>query len=181
MGRLDHRQFREIGPNGELELFEFESDFVASLRCIPMAVRFKLDLAGVKLSLRQWSRFTLDDRSQMLTLPCTTPAEIGRYRARLIELIELRAGEAAKDIAPPDVTPWAEGQNPPGALQDYAHSNGLAPPSADQWRGLTNLRRFTLLKLIRDNHDNVNFGPALREFGLAPQATTAAATFASRS
>jgi hypothetical protein len=131
MGRLVHREFRETGPNKELELFEFENDFVASLRCIPMAVRFKLDLAGVKLSLRQWSRFTLADRSQMLTSSCTSSAEIGLYRSRLIELIELRAGEAAKDIAPPDVAPWAEGADPPAALADHARSLGLPPPPAN--------------------------------------------------
>ncbi len=34
-------------------MFDFESDFVASLRCIPMCVRFKLDLCEIKLSLRQ--------------------------------------------------------------------------------------------------------------------------------
>lgn len=40
--------------------FQFESDFVATLRCIPMIVRFKLDLCGVKLSLKAWSRFDHD-------------------------------------------------------------------------------------------------------------------------
>jgi len=30
------------------------------------------------------------------------------------------------------------------------------------------LQRFTLLKLSRESHDNVNFIPALREFKLLP-------------
>ena len=34
--------------------FGFEADFVADLRCLPMAVRRKLDLAGVKLKLSHW-------------------------------------------------------------------------------------------------------------------------------
>ena len=42
----------------DTQLFAFESDFVATLRCVPMAVRFKLDRCGIKLSLRQWSRFS---------------------------------------------------------------------------------------------------------------------------
>ena len=39
-------------------LFDFERDFAGSLRCIPMVARQKLDIVGIKLSLRQWSRFT---------------------------------------------------------------------------------------------------------------------------
>jgi hypothetical protein len=35
--------------------FGFEADFTSDLRCIPMAVRRKLDLAGVKLKLQHWS------------------------------------------------------------------------------------------------------------------------------
>ena len=35
------------------------------------------------------------------------------------------------------------------------------------WNALTPLQRFTLLKLSRDSHDNINFVPALVEFGLA--------------
>ena len=55
-------------------LFDFERDFAGSLRCIPMIARQKLDIVGIKLSLRQWSRFTRDERRQPvsythLTLP----------------------------------------------------------------------------------------------------------------
>ncbi len=61
------------------QLFAFENDFVATLRCIPMAVRFKLDRCGIKLTLRQWSRLTHSDRTDLLiknatqlkTLICT--------------------------------------------------------------------------------------------------------------
>ena len=150
-----------------MELFAFESDFVATLRCIPMAVRFKLDQAGIKLSLRQWSRFSLEDRAELLRAPCAAAAEIAAYRRRLIDLIALRAGETAKDIPPPDAEPWMQARALPDALVEHAAKVGVAPPTIGQWAQLSPLRRFTLLKLTRDNHDNVNFGPAMREFGLA--------------
>jgi hypothetical protein len=35
--------------------FQFEADFVAALRCIPMYVRFKLDTVGLKLKLSHWA------------------------------------------------------------------------------------------------------------------------------
>ena len=58
-------------------LFAFESDFVATLRCVPMAVRLKLDRCEIKLSLRQWSRFTPEDRRRLLAAPCRTPTDVG--------------------------------------------------------------------------------------------------------
>ena len=147
-------------------LFCFEQDFVDSLRCVPMAVRFKLDLAGVKLSLRQWSRFTIADRTQMLISPCDTPADIRLYRANLIDRIALRTGEKAKDIPVEAAPPWADKARVPDMLQAHAISADLAAPTLKQWGTLTDLQRLALLKLCREGHDNVNFEPALAEFGL---------------
>lgn len=146
------------------QLFAFESDFVASLRCIPMAVRFKLDRAGIKLSLRQWSRFTRHDRQRLLSQACETPAEVEAYRDLLVNLVADRAQEAAKSLAEPPTDLWTQAQSLPNTIRDHALSVGVRPPTDAQWAGLTVLQRFVLAKLTRDNHDNVNFIPALREF-----------------
>ncbi|HEX7886397.1 MAG TPA: nitrate reductase associated protein [Phenylobacterium sp.] len=149
------------------QLFAFEDDFVATLRCIPMAVRLKLDRSGIKLSLRQWSRFTREDRRDLLETPCAGEAEIETYRARLVQLVELRASEAAKPLAELPQALWELAGEAPPVVTAYARSVGVPPPTALEWRRLTELQRFALIKLTRDNHDNVNFVPAMREFGLA--------------
>lgn len=147
-------------------IFEFEKDFAGTLRCIPMAVRFKLDQCAVKLSLRQWSRFTVDDRRGLLETPCASADEIAAYRAWLVQLIAVRAEETAKDL-PPDAEPaWANAGEVPSVVSGYASAQGVAPPRPVQWAGLSPLQRFTLLKLTREGHDNVNFVPAMHEFGL---------------
>ncbi|MES2033933.1 MAG: nitrate reductase associated protein [Pseudomonadota bacterium] len=147
-------------------LFAFEADFVATLRCIPMAVRMKLDRSGIKLTLRQWSRFTLEDRHILLTSPCDMPHEVGLYRAKLVWLVALRSGEEAKALAEAPVALWEAAGAPPPVVADYARVIGVEPPTARAWTGLSELERFTLIKLTRDNHDNVNFLPAMVEFGL---------------
>ena len=151
----------------DTRLFAFESDFVASLRCVPMAVRFKLDLCGVKLSLRQWSRFTLDERQGLRLSPCDRDPEIAAYRDRLTRLILERTGErptrlslTRAEISPPR-------DRTPKAVAAFAASAGLGPPHDADWSRLSSLQRFALMKLTRDNHDNINFAPAMREFGLA--------------
>ena len=150
----------------DTHLCAFEDDFVASLRCIPMAVRLKLDRSGIKLTLRQWSRFTLGDRKLLLEAPCRTPQEIGDYRADLVRLVAERAGEEARPLADPPAPLWEAVSDVPDAVVDYARSVGTRAPRRRDWAALSDLQRFALLKLTRDNHDNVNFVPAMREFGL---------------
>lgn len=148
------------------QLFAFESDFVASLRCIPMAVRMKLDCVAIKLTLRQWSRFTRDDRQQLLVTPCRTPQQIEAFRHLLVDLIAMRAGEVATPLSDPPIALWKARDRVPDAVRRYADSVDAPSPNQETWARLTELQRFALLKLTRDNHDNVNFVPALREFGV---------------
>ncbi len=44
--------------------FKFEEDFYDQLKCIPFSTRHKLDLAGVKLSLKSWNVFPEEDRQR---------------------------------------------------------------------------------------------------------------------
>jgi len=157
----------------DIQLFAFEQDFVATLRCVPMAVRLKLDVCGIKLSLRQWSRFTKDDRHDLLIRKCSTPSEVTAYRAALVELVASRAREAARPLAEPPCGLWNDAGHVPARVAEFAAALGLSPPDDRQWSRLTRLQRFALIKLTRDSHDNLNFAPAMREFGLtaadAPQ------------
>lgn len=148
------------------QMFAFESDFVVSLRCIPMAVRFKLDRCGIKLSLRQWSRFTPADRRALLHAAISSDSEVDAYRDALVDVISARSDEPAKALATPPCRSWENGDHVPEVVTAYARSIGLPPPAAPDWARLTELQRFVLVKLTRDNHDNVNFAPAMLEFAL---------------
>jgi hypothetical protein len=148
------------------EFFYFESDFVDSLRCIPMQVRFKLDTCGVKLKLHQWNKFNEHDRHQLVETNCNTESEVETYRSMLHELIQERTKETASDL-PIDPSPaWLETTIVPDSVQTKAKELGTEiQPS--QWQSLTPLQRFALIKLSRSNHENANFLPAMKEFKLA--------------
>ena len=145
-------------------LFNFEMDFALSLRCVPMIVRMKLDLCGVKLSLRQWSRFTQHDRQALVDRPATTPPEQAAYQSLLLHLIRTRAGEEPKLLPPARTEPWQLAGGVPDAIRLKAQSSGVEAPTPEQWGHLSALQRFALLKLTRPGHENQNFEPALREF-----------------
>lgn len=150
------------------EIFGFEQDFSGSLRCIPMVVRFKLDHCGVKLTLRQWSRFSVDERRQLVEGPCASAGEIAAYGQVLRQLIVARMGEPAQDVALDPHPAWRDTTEVPLPVDHQARARGLLPPTQERWARLTPLQRFALLKLTREGHDNANFEPALREFGACP-------------
>lgn len=145
--------------------FQFESDFVDSLRCIPMIVRFKLDTCGVKLKLHQWNKFTEADRLQTVETPCTTEAEIRNYHDLLHRLVEQRTGEQATDLAIDENPPWNHAETIPASVAQKAEEVGITiAPS--EWAALTPIQRFVLIKLSRSSHENANFLPAVKEFNL---------------
>ncbi|MNU04240.1 hypothetical protein D3C72_2485620 [compost metagenome] len=54
----------------------------------------------------------------------------------------------------------------PEPILAKARKMGVVFNGPKGWQRLTSLQRFTLLKLTRGGHENANFVPALREFGL---------------
>lgn len=147
------------------QFFQFEADFVESLHCIPMQVRYKLDTCGIKLKLAQWNQFTKDDRHLLVELPCETAAEVQSYREFLHQLIQERSGTEATDLAIDPAPAWLESKAVPDIVQEKAQQLQVMI-SAEQWANLTPLQRFALIKLSRSSHENANFFPALQEFHL---------------
>jgi len=152
------------------DFFQFEQDFVASLRCIPMVVRFKLDTCGVKLKLNHWHQLSNGDRQSLVTLPCQFPTEIDAYRSHLQSLITAMQGKPASALAIDPSPPWLDPDIIPATVLEKAASLD-ATITPDQWQTLTPLQRFALIKLSRPSHENKNFLPALQEFGLQPLGT----------
>jgi hypothetical protein len=143
--------------------FQFEADFVESLRCIPMQVRLKLDTCGIKLKLPQWNCFSDQERQQLVDLPCDTEAETQYYRDMLQQLVCDRTGEPATELAIDPNPEWKNSTVIADSVLQKAQEVGIAL-QVDQWATLTPDQRFALLKLSRSNHENRNFLPALKEF-----------------
>jgi hypothetical protein len=144
--------------------FQFESDFVESLRCIPMVVRFKLDTCGIKLKLEHWHRFTEGDRQQLVHLPCETAQDVATYRHDVSDLVLQYTQTPASDLLIEDHPAWLNSLNIPDSVLSKADSVGTHL-TLEQWQALVPLQRFALIKLSRSSHENRNFLPALQEFG----------------
>ena len=148
-----------------MEFFQFEADFVDSLRCIPMQVRFKLDTSGIKLKLSDWNHFSASDRQALVNLPCTTETEIQTYREFLQQLVQQYSGALAAELPVESHPAWLDSSTIPDILQQKAEEVGVKM-TLPQWAALNPLQRFVLIKLSRPSHENKNFFPALQEFNL---------------
>jgi hypothetical protein len=155
-------------PGIAQRLLAFEADFAGDLRCIPMAVRRKLDLAGVKLKLIQWHGLAAEERQRLLAWPDDEAALAG-LRSWLLERSASLPDGPAGAMAPATDSPWQQGEVLPEVLERSCRQLGLEV-EAGRWRQLDALQRFALVKLSHPGHEHRNLPRALREFGLLPAA-----------
>lgn len=144
--------------------FQFEEEFTASLRCLPMAVRRKLDLAGVKLKLVHWTALALEERQRLLAWPDDGPA-LDALRAWLLDRTADLTGGPAALLPPAGSELWQQRQQWPELVVRSADQLGVALP-AGGWQTLEELQRFALVKLSHPGHEHRNLPLALKEFGL---------------
>ena len=144
--------------------FAFEADFTADLRCIPMAVRRKLDLAGLKLKLQHWSELSEAEREELLAWP-DDPDAIERLRAHLLQRTAGLSLGRAGALPPAVAEPWQQGETPPAVLSASCAQLGLSLRNGG-WAELDELQRFALVKLSHPGHEHRNLPRALAEFGL---------------
>ena len=148
-----------------MSYFQFESDFVDSLQCIPMQVRMKLDNCGVKLKLVHWNQFSQSQRQSLVDMPCQTEGETQAYKEFLQNLVIEKTGQPAKELAIAPHPPWLDDATIPQNVQTKVKECQV-DLSLQQWSSLTPAQRFALIKLSRPSHENKNFIPALQEFGI---------------
>lgn len=142
--------------------FAFEADFTADLRCIPMAVRRKLDLAGVKLKLVHWNGLSADERQRLLAWG-DAPEAIDDLRRWLLERSRALPQGPAGTLEPATGCDWQQGEVLPERLRQSCDQLGLRlRPGC--WESLSELERFALVKLSHPGHEHRNLPRALAEF-----------------
>ena len=141
--------------------FSFEQDFIGNWRCIPLCVRRKLDLVGIKLKLNHWLALEQPQRQQLVDWS-DAPSEWAGFRQHLRDLTVGMADGVVKDLPPAVDAPWQCMDQVPLAIAEAADQRGVAL-SVDGWVRLSELDRFALCKLVRPGHDHHNLDAAFTE------------------
>jgi len=170
---MNNEKRKEIYDNSTSELmdgsaiyFQFEEDFMEEgIRCIPMIIRFKLDACGIKLKLSEWSKFSIKERDILCEMKCDKQDELQFYRNYLQQLVYNYTGKDATELTIDTDPDWSHTNEIPFLLkQELTKHNWKI--SLLQWKSLTILKRFVLMKLSKPGHENKNFSKAVKEFGL---------------
>ena len=143
--------------------FAFEADFKGNWRCIPLCVRRKLDLSGIKLKLRHWLALDQGERQVLVDWP-DGAHDLHGFADHLKQRTASLADGPVGELSIPRLPPWRQSQ-PPAGLAATVDAMGQAM-NPEQWRQLSELERFALCKLARPGHDHHNLAPALAEFGI---------------
>jgi hypothetical protein len=146
--------------------FSFEQDFLGSWRCIPLCVRRKLDLIGLKLKLSHWLAMSQPEREEIVRWP-DEPQSLNALRAHLQRLTAAMSDGEAKPLPPAVAEPWQQTDVLPEEVLRAAVQRGVSL-SVRQWALLAELERFALCKLARPGHDHHNLEAAFSEVLLQP-------------
>ena len=141
--------------------FAFEQDFVGTWRCIPLCVRRKLDLVGIKLKLSHWLALEHHQRQELVDWS-DSPESWPQLRDHLRALTKTMADGMVKDLSAAAEEPWQQTAVVPEFIAHAAQERGIALDVV-AWAGLSELERFALCKLARPGHDHHNLEAAFTE------------------
>jgi hypothetical protein len=143
--------------------FAFEGDVHSSLACVPLAVRRKLDLAELKISLAGWQALSREERLALCHLPVDAAEDLAVYR----EVLRGFAARASVQLAPLPGGPMERSAwSAAGVLGRLKERLAGAPVDAARLDALPEEARYALFKLADPKRDVAKLHAALRELDL---------------
>ena len=143
--------------------YQFESEIYPELSLIPLHVRMKLDLAGAKISLKDWLAFTLEERQVLCHLPVETEEEKKVFLSYLDFLSRQYFGKRVALVPPMADPPWKDLGRIPEMVEAKSRENGQAV-TREEWRQWDSYQRYALFKLAISKNEPEQFFEALKEF-----------------
>src|SRR5258705_5786573 len=132
--------------------FAFEGDMHDTLECVPLTVRRKLDLVGLKISLAGWQTLPREERLALCHLPVDEAWEVAVYR-EIFEGFAARASVALSPLAHEEAerTRWNT-PRPPEGVQARLDALGCVLEPA-RWASLDEESRYALVKMAEPKRD----------------------------
>lgn len=143
--------------------YDFESDEERALVHIPMAMRYRLDQSGIRLTLRQWQALPMTLRHRVLDLPCKTSAEIDAFQHELTAFVKALIDEDVARFKVSQLLPW-QAQNTPDELNRALSESGCERISNATWGRLNDFQRYVLVAFARPGRVSRRLPFASQEF-----------------
>jgi len=124
--------------------YQYEAEFYPTLSRLPLDLRRKLDVTGIKLSLTDWQAFSFEERTVLCHLPCDIDEEAQALSNYVDFLSRKYNGRAIEKIAPLDAVLWQPSAVPQAVIERSAALNHAV--TLDCWRHWPSHDRYALYK-----------------------------------
>ena len=126
-------------------VFDYEAAYYTNLERLPLHVRMKLDLTGVKLSLKDWLAFHIEERTVICHLPVDDENEKQAFTKYLNFLSRMYCGVPVKIIPAMDPLTWEISDRVPGPVLEQSGGN-VSTVTLEEWTNWAPHQRYALYK-----------------------------------
>jgi len=124
--------------------YDFEAEFYPNLARLPLDLRRKLDISGIRISLKDWLSFSVEERRALCHLPCDEDDERQVFAGYLDFLAGRYLGKSTEKSAPMDPALWHEQAVPDAVARRSAQLDRTV--AALEWRHWPAHHRYALYK-----------------------------------
>ena len=147
--------------------FSYEAEFYPALNRLPLHVRMKLDLTGIKISLKDWLAFSFEERTVLCHLPIETVDERTAFSSYLDFLSRKYRGEPIAATEALAGALWDQTRVPePVARKSAATAHAVTLAEWSRWRAH---QRYALYKTAVSKSQPEAFEKVLDELRKANQ------------
>jgi len=147
--------------------YDYEAEFYPKLARLPLDVRRKLDVTGVKISLKDWLSFSLEERTVLCHLPCDNDEERQVFAAYLDFLSGKYCGKPTDKTDPMDSALWSALALPDSIAQRSMALNQAV--SVSEWRHWQSEQRYALYKTATSTSQPEAFEQVVRQLRALPK------------
>ena len=141
--------------------YDYEAEFYPSLSRLPLDLRRKLDVSGIKLSLKDWLAISLEERTVLCHLPCDYDEERQVFTTYLDFLATKYLGKPAGKTALMNIGLWSESAVPSAVAQRSTELGQAVTPI--EWRRWQSHHRYALYKTAVSKNQPEAFEQVLRQ------------------
>lgn len=142
--------------------FQYEAEFYPTLSRVLLHVRMKLDLTGIKLSLKDWLAFSMEERMVLCHLPVESDEEKQAFSGYLNFLRQKYRGVPAEMAPPVSASLWDSASEIPAPVMERSAAHGAAI-TLQEWNGWQSHHRYALYKTAVSKNEPEKFDAVLKE------------------
>jgi hypothetical protein len=143
--------------------YRHESDIYPSFSRIPLHLRMKLDVTGIKISLKDWLAFSIEERAVLCHLPVESEEEKQAFSSYLDFLSRRYRGGPVATTAAMSSSVWESAHQVPVPVAGKSAPQ-IPPVTIEEWRHWQSHQRYALYKTALSQSEPEQFFAVLKEF-----------------